>query len=182
MRICINRKFYNCNENAITLLRFRNFFGYSFLNQYIKKKEDEFELWVKLLYIAIHDFNIPFSEFEKDCAADNDFLSVAFIFRESLFARDSEQEPRRQDRDEEQKFDEYTIVAQLGICGLGMQPMYEMGIFQVMAVINEWVKIKSPPGPKVLNGREAKMALGISKEDEEEIKKYMELNGQAKNG
>ena len=175
MKIAINRKIYDCNTKAIAPIRFRSFFGFSFLNEYTKDGADEKDLLVKLLYIAINNPDLPFSEFQKDCAEDENFLSSALFVQADMFGFENIQSREATEETAREEFDEFIILAQMAFCGIPERLLDELNLFQITKVIKYCLDMKNPSQkPKVLSEKERKSIFGITPEVEERIRLAIE--------
>lgn len=173
MKIRLNGKFYNCNTAAITPIRYRSFFGRSFIVDFLKQEGEMKEVLEKLLYISIWDLGLPFSSFQKDCAEDKDFLSSALFVKECIFEYKKDNIQVSTDAEmSEIEFDEFLVLAQMGDCHLPERLLDELSLFQIIEVIKHFYEMKNPQQkPKVLQPKERKAIFGISPEVEARIKK-----------
>jgi len=176
MKIAINGKIYKFNAAAITPVRYRSFFGRSFLAEYIQPDSDVRLMLQKLLYIAMWDFDVPFSEFQAECAEDENFLSSAILIKECIFEhkKDDMDVPPPDEGAPDIEFDEFLILAQMGDCHLPERLLDELSLFQIIEVIRHYYDMKNPQQkPKVLQPKERKAIFGISPEVEAKIRKAL---------
>lgn len=172
--LLINNKIYQCNEKAITPIRFRSEFGFSFITEYIKDDSDSLSLLTDLFYISL-DNKVERHIFVEDVKADNSFIFSAFKLKEYIFKLDKQEENIASNSDIEVEFDELNILAQMGICHLSERLLHELTLFQIVDVIRKYFEMKNPQSKaKILKPNEVKSFLGITPDVEEKIRLAME--------
>lgn len=174
MKFHVNNKSYDCIISAWTPIRYYLRYRQSFLSEWNKNNDntEREHLLKKLFYIAINRNDLLFSEFQKEAEADERFFSTAFTLFLIIFANSNKP---RNGHDYGIEYNELTFLAMFGKSGLPEKVLDELTYFDIMEVFSIQGDLSNPDTYeyRMASDEERKMALGISKQAEEELEKFL---------
>lgn len=171
MKFVVNGKIYDCTITAWTPIRYYLRYRESFLKAW-HKADDKTELLKRLFYIAINDKNLSFDTFQKECEADAEFISSAYVLFGLVFGNDHKQ---RKTEDYGIEYNELTFLAVFGKSGLPEKVLDELTYFDIMEIFAIQGDLQNPDNYqyRIATPEERKKAFGITKEAEAELEKFL---------
>lgn len=179
MKFLVNGKKYDCIITAWTPIRYFVRYRESFTTAWgrvtnienFNVKEQE-KLLMQLFYTAINGGDLTFTQFQKEAEADEDFYSSAFLLYTMVFENNCK---KRESTDYGIEYDEFVFLASFGKSGLPEKILDELVYFDVMEIMSIQGDLSNPESYKykMATSEESKVALGVSKKDEEELEKFL---------